>query len=219
MDNFHSDSAQQDSRVLHGLMTRLANRRPIFHSERDMQLALGWLMQEAWPVVKVRLEYRPTREREYIDIFRSTIDGRELFVELKYRTRALGATVGGEQFDLVDHSAHDHGCYDFLKDVERLERLVGHRPDASACCIILTNDWVYWTPSQRDTNDACFRLHEGREIVGDLAWKARASEGTTKGRDKVITLRGRYRATWTDYSTVGNSTFRYLLLAIDSAPR
>jgi hypothetical protein len=39
-------------------LDRLAQRRPIFHSEADLQLALAWELQTSYPDAAVRLEKR-----------------------------------------------------------------------------------------------------------------------------------------------------------------
>ena len=66
-----------------------------------------------------------------------------------------------------------------------------------------------------DTVDAAFRIHEGRNIQGELKWSKRASAGTTKSREAPIILNNSYELNWRDYSgfeEVRNGQFRYLLL-------
>jgi hypothetical protein len=43
------------------MLSLLAERRPVFHSERDFQHALAWQIQLAYPEAQIRLEPRPRR--------------------------------------------------------------------------------------------------------------------------------------------------------------
>ena len=107
------------------LLATLANKRPVFHSEADFQHALAWELQLLYPNVNIRLEYRPPwlDRRNYMDIWVIDEDT-AIAVELKYKTRSVDISIGGEQFALQNHAAQDLGRYDFVKDIERLERVV-----------------------------------------------------------------------------------------------
>ena len=97
-------------------IARLANERPIFHSEADFQHALAWLFHSLIPDARVRLEYRPfLDERVYLDIWVSRED-QAMAVELKYLTRELRTVIAGEHYHLRSQSARDISRYDFLKD-------------------------------------------------------------------------------------------------------
>ena len=199
-----------------GTLTSLAHTRPIFHSEADFQHALAWRVHQLWPDYSVRLEFRPPEftKRVHLDIW--AIGHPSLAIELKYKTRGLRANVGGELFELRDQSAQDIGRYDFLNDVQRVEQVVSSRRGVTGYAILLTNDSAYWRPPRSPgTIDAEFRIHQGRLVTGDLAWGAAASDGTMKGREAAIALRGSYALTWRDYSEPVRGRygkFRYLLL-------
>jgi hypothetical protein len=203
-------------------MASLAARRPIFHSEADFQHALAWELHQRWPGNAMRLEYKPpaASSRMYIDIWVTTPSG-AVAIELKYKTRRLHVTVAGESFALLDQSAQDIGRYDFLKDVQRLEEVVLDRQDVRGYAILVTNDRAYWSPATgRVTVDASFRLHDGRDLSGQLGWGAGTSAGTMRGREVAIGLRRPYRLAWRDYSRVTSSTygtFRYLLVGVGAA--
>ena len=81
--------------------------------------------------------------------------------------------------------------------------------------MILSNDSGYWRPGTKASPvDELFRLHEGREIEGELLWAPIAGLGTTRGRTDPLVLRSRYACAWRDYSNVAEGragTFRYLL--------
>ncbi|MDE0331870.1 MAG: hypothetical protein OXL41_08375 [Nitrospinae bacterium] len=196
-----------------GLMVTLSKERSIFHSEADFQHALAWRLHKAMPNDEIRLEYKPFQnERMYLDIW---LPGVGVALELKYLTKRLEQRSKQEPFALLDQGAQDIRRYDVLRDVQRLERMVAHAEVGYA--ILLTNDPLYWRPPSRPTIDEDFRLHEGREIAGDMAWSLKAAEGTTNGREKPISLKGSYYCVWRDYFSFGaatNQQFRYLMIEV-----
>ena len=201
------------------LLAGLATKRPVFHSEADFQHALAWELHLLDPNINVRLEYRPPwiDRRQYVDIW--VIQGdTETAIELKYKTKKMDISIAGEQFALQNQAAQDIGRYDFVKDIERLERVVATRRQVVGYAIILTNDSTYWShPRRSDSVDSDFRIQEGRTLSGLLAWGAGASEGTRRGRTDAIQLSNSYRLDWRDYSEVGNSKdmkFRYTTVQV-----
>lgn len=100
--------------------------------------------------------------------------------------------------------AHDLAHYDFWKDVRRVEQLVEARHASWGAVIAITDDPSYWTPSRRqDVLDTAFRLHEGREAFGVLAWARQT--GTTKGRTEDLALAGWTRCRGRHTRTRGGS--------------
>ncbi len=182
-------------------MRSLAATRPLFHSEADFQFALAWRIRELIPNCKVRLEYRVHLEDKplRLDVWLPTLG---TALELKYKTRQLLAPIGDESFSLEDQSARNLSRYDFLDDVRRLERLVEARRAERGFAVILTNDRGYWDAPTTDsrTDDAAFRLHEGRELCGTLAWSHADKLQAKKTRKQSIALSGSYRLFWRDYS-------------------
>ena len=75
---------------LAAIMRTLASKLPIFNSEADFQLALGWEIQLAHPAARLRMEYRPAYldRRAYLDLWAADSDWTAA-IELKYFTRAL----------------------------------------------------------------------------------------------------------------------------------
>jgi hypothetical protein len=204
---------------LRAIMQALAAKRPIFSSEADFQLALGWEIQLSHPAARIRMEYRPAYldRRGYLDLWAADV-GWAAAIELKYFTRALDLVVGGERFELLNQGAQDISRYDFVRDVERIEAVSRAQPGVMGYAIALTNDSSYWrVPTiPRPTIDAAFRIHEGSTLSGRSAWAESAGAGTTRGRDKAHVLHGSYPLRWADYSAVAPGpagTFRYVLVA------
>jgi hypothetical protein len=201
------------------VLTSLAIRRRIFHSEADFQHAFAWEVHKQLPDASIRLEFpilighRPL----HLDVLVAN-KGIVYAIELKYKTRGLKVLLGEEHFILKDQSAQDHGRYDLIKDIQRLEQIVAPRQNIVGHAIFLTNDSAYWTrQTQRKTVDADFRLHQGRVIQGTLKWADGASEGTKRNREKPLMLHGRYPVNWHRYSEVSPKTygqFRYLAIKV-----
>ena len=203
------------------LLAGLATKRPVFHSEADFQHALAWELHLMDPNINVRLEYRPPwiDRRQYVDIW-VIQDDTETAIELKYKTKKMDISIAGEQFALQNQAAQDIGRYDFVKDIERLERVVATRRPGVGYASILTNDSTYWShPRRGDSVDSDFRIQEGRTLSGLLAWGAGASEGTRRGRTDAIQLANSYQQDWRDYSEVGNSKdmkFRFMIVQVSN---
>jgi len=202
------------------MMSGLSGLRPVFHSEADFQHALAWEIHKKYPDCSMRLEIKPPylRKRIYLDIW--CVRGDTIIaIELKYKTRGFVANVNGEVFGLLDQSAQDVGRYDFVKDIQRLEKIVSEGSNIMGYAIFLTNDSAYWTPSRSNqTVDAGFRIHEGRILTGDLGWSLGASEGTMRGREGRLRVKDAYNMNWKDYSEISKKSygrFRYLLIEVE----
>lgn len=197
----------------------LQAERPVFHSEADFQHALAWEIHKRLPNAEVRLELPVAHAGKllHVDIW-VTLGKRILALELKYKTRRLSLQINGEHFNLLDHSAQDTGRYDFIKDIQRLERLLEGQENAEGYAILLTNDSSYWTqPRGERSVDAEFRIHEGRHLTGVLQWKPNASVGTMRGREAVLDVRGDYLLQWQDYTRLaeaGYGTLRSLTVRV-----
>ena len=200
---------------IHAVMTELAKTRAIFHSEADFQFALAWQIHEMMPDSQIRLEFNPRpldQEGLYLDIW---VLSEQVAIELKYKTKSLLALDDSEVFFLKEQAAQNHGRYDFIKDIERVESA------KRGFAIILTNDPSYWNEGsvRHDSHHYDFRIHEGRELSGELKWKdPEANVAKSGGRQNPIELSGSYSLHWRDYSEVpgtGNyGQFRYLAVAI-----
>lgn len=207
---------------LQAWLETLRRSRPVFHSEADLQHALAWTIQVSDARARVRLETRPAPGMR-LDLLISRLDlDRHLVLELKYLTAAWAGELDGERFKLLSQGAQDIRAYDVVKDIWRVERLVGGHPGWSGAVLVVTNDPSYWSrPAHgRLTNAHAFRIYEDQVISGSRAWGQETGAGTMKGREAAIELAGEYRCRWSDYSTLGGrrGTFRLLPITI-SGPR
>jgi hypothetical protein len=203
---------------MNATLKALAAKRPVFHSEADFQHALAWKIHQHRSTCQVRLEAPlPVGDkRGHIDIWMPD-DTAFCAVELKYKTRRVRVEVNGETFDLLDQSAQDFGRYDFLKDLERLERIVSANDDIVGYAVFLTNDSAYWTPPTRTgTIDAGLRIHDGRRIEGRLGWRRPLPKWLRERRADIV-VNGVYNLSWQDYAEPSRARygrFRYLIVEV-----
>lgn len=201
-------------------LSKLRNKRKLFHSEADFQFALAWEIQLLYPGAGVRLEYCPAAAPSmHIDII-VEYEGNAYPIELKYKTLKTEIAVENERYSLKSHGAQDIGKYDFLADIQRIEYLSRRLPAFhQGFAIWLTNDPLYWSrPSRENTIAPAFSLHQGASKQGVMAWAAHAGPGTTKGRTDAIRLTGQYWIQWQEYSRIGsgrNGCFQYAVIRID----
>jgi len=220
------DMAKQDSPMALDFTTilrSLAVERPIFHSEADMQHSLAWHTRLIHPEAGVRLEIPADflrQSRTSIDMLVRIGDHIE-YVELKYKTVQCDFRVGSERFRLKRGAAKDQGSYSFIKDIMRIESFIGDDRTAKGHAILVTNDSSYWTASQKlNPIDPDFHLIQDRVLHGRLTWAPHAGEGSKKGYEEPIALRGHYRLNWRDFPSehiLGCPTFRYLHVEIFGA--
>ncbi len=183
------------------VMTHLAARRPVFHSEADFQFAFAQSVAALDDGISVRLEVpqRGQRQRTYVDL---ACRGEEevSLVEFKYVTRAWIGTDGytSEEFDLRGHEALDLARLYFVHDMTRLEAWTAQKMTSNGFAILLTNDNRLWEQpaSGRVTRDRDFRLHEGHRLTGPLRWGTSEAPYEANNRN----LRGTYVAIWHGYS-------------------
>lgn len=195
------------------VLADLSSRRPVFHSEADLQFALAQAIAAADPDIQVRLEVRQPGDRaEYVDLVCAKSVRRTL-IELKYATTGwVGKDPSGERFQVKHHAAYDLARRYFIHDVSRLERFTSEVDSDDGIALMLTNEPGLWNPrvGRRITRDAQFRIHEGRVLEGKLRW----GNGGSSQFDQKLT--GSYPAVWRDYSNLEGprGQFRWLALPV-----
>ena len=209
------------SMLIATLMKGLAANCPIFLSEAEFQHALALHVRDAMPGRHVCLEFPPfPKEGMSLDM---CLPDMGIAIELKYGTRKLKVERDGGVFELGDQVSLPSLRYDFVKDVQRLERVTGEYDPADAgFAVLLTNDPSYWNPPRKkDPVDAEFRIHEGAVVEGKMGWSPTTKPGTKEGREDPIELNGSYECRWRDYLRLEDKygQFRYLAIKVpaDSA--
>ncbi|WP_280470570.1 hypothetical protein [Nocardia farcinica] len=194
-------------------MDELARHRPLFHSERDFQLALALVLAD--DVAQLRLEKALSvsepvggRRRLAVDVL-GKLNGNRIALELKYPKKRLRAEVEGEVFDLRDSGAPDLDAAAIWRDVQRIERLILDGAIEAGASITLTN-YPFW--SERTTTARSqayeFRLWDGRNVgPGTLQWKLKGGRVGER-----LTFESGYRCSWRRFGADAELGFRYLLL-------
>jgi hypothetical protein len=195
-------------------MKKLAQKHPFFYSKEAFKNALKHQLQEKFRVIENK------------DFHGCVVD---LWVEDPYSEQCyaiylmnklgrLTTHLENRLIELKNHGAQDIGRYDFLKQVEKLEKITTGSDNIKGIAILLTNDHLYWSePTRANTVDSYFRIHENRILTGELKWMEHASAGTTKDRENPLVIKGTYKLQWKHYSTVSNKRhgeFRYLAVHI-----
>lgn len=210
------------------VISDLQSRRKLFVSEADFQLELAMCIREIYPDAKVLLEYTPKFKPDmHIDIL-VIVNGEWIPIELKYVTKKLDTktqeTIFGFEYiwyNLKTRGAKDLQCYDYLKDIERIEDVKSSLQNETifrfreGYTIQITNDSSYLKePTKKECFYEEFALVEGVEKHGVLRWHENTGVGTTRGRESPITLQGQYPINWNEYSKIDDSssgTFYYLI--------
>ncbi|WP_406361002.1 hypothetical protein [Streptomyces sp. NBC_01579] len=204
------------SAALNEVLACLRARRPVFHSEADLQHSFALAVGEVAREVRCRLEVpvRGSDASEYLDLLCLGPAGRTA-IEFKYVTRQWAGTAGTppEEYALRGHNAPDVARRDFLRDVGRLERFCD-REDQNGLALLITNEASLWRPRQRrmPTRDEEFRVHDGRELSGTLLWAGGSFPDNTR------VLRGAYTLAWRPYMQLEGPGGEFRCLAVFITP-
>ncbi|OEV30215.1 hypothetical protein AN219_12130 [Streptomyces nanshensis] len=215
MEPIHDYDAIAGCASLREVIAQLGRRRPVFHSEADLQHSFAQALWDMAPHVHSRLEVpqRGSDKTEYLDLLCIGPEARTA-IEFKYFTRRWTGTAGvpAEDYVLKAHGATDLARLHFVRDVVRLERFC-NRSGQSGLALLLTNEAALWTPpasGRRRTRDHAFKLHHGSELSGTLLW----ADGAYK--PNTCSLRGTYVLEWRPYSALEapGGEFRYLAVFV-----
>lgn len=178
-------------------------KRSAYYSEAAVQLKIGIELYKRLKVEPMMEKKIPKIKRnEYLDIFINTNTGRRYGIELKYKTTNVN------RFQYVKQGAQNNGRYDFLKDVQRLEKLKSIKKIHKGFAILLTNDASYWSKLRTGSAVAQFELPDSKTLKKKFKarWKGR--------KGKTITLARQYTIKWSSECDCrnGKAPFRYCLI-------
>jgi hypothetical protein len=182
-------------------MKKLAQKHPFFSSKEAFKNSFKHQLQEKFRVIENKDFHGCV-----VDLWVEDPNSEQQYA-IYLMNKLAGLTIKQEnQFiELKHHGAEDCGRYDFLKQVEKLEKITMGRDNVNGIAILLTNDHLYWNPPTKShTVDSYFRIHENRVLTGELKWLEHASSGTMKDREAPIVIKGTYKLQWQHYSTVSN---------------
>lgn len=166
-------------------MHRLSLWRPIFHSEADFQFSLAWIIKEIYPDCEIRLEYVPDFNTNlHLDIL-VILDGKWIPIELKYTTKKCIKTINDEVYVLKEQGAKDQGCYNYLKDIMRIEEFRNKTSKfIEGYAIKITSEMSYLKPPTKiNCTYAEFSIEDGSIKTGCMNWDANTGKGTMRGME------------------------------------
>ena len=201
---------------IYEIMHQLSIWRPIFHSEADFQFSLAWLIKKKYPECEIRLEFVPEFNPSlHLDIL-VILNGKWIPIELKYTTRKCIKTINDEVYVLKEQGAKDQGCYNYLKDIMRIEEFRNKSNNfIEGYTIKITSEISYLKPPTKvNCTYAEFSIEDGSIKTGCMNWAANTGKGTMRGMEAPIELTGIYPINWKEYSKVDDNnsgTFMYLV--------
>lgn len=207
---------------IHKVISHLSQWRPIFYSEADFQFSLAWLIKTMYQNCDIRLEFIPEfNPNLHLDIL-VILDGKWIPIELKYTTKAYNVRIGDEVYSLKEQGAKDLGCYNYLKDIMRIEEF---RDKANkfieGYTIKITSEMTYIKPPMKaNCSYKAFSIENGAVKTGVLEWSPNTNMGTKKGHETPIILTDTYPIQWREYSKIDDrngGTFMYVVNTIKNS--
>ena len=153
---------------IHEIIRQLSIWRPIFHSEADFQFSLAWIIKEIYPDCEIRLEFVPDFNTNlHLDIL-VILDGKWIPIELKYTTKKCIKTINDEVYVLKEQGAKDQVCYNYLKDIMRIEEFRDKTSKfIEGYTIKITSEMSYLKPPTKvNCTYAEFSIEEGSIKTG-----------------------------------------------------
>jgi len=176
--------------ILQNIHKFLAQANEIFFNEADFQQRLALYLEQTGQYKKIFLEYfvpnahvlcpqNRWKNDMHIDIVVLTKKGEYVPIELKYKTKQVNTNfyvfddTKNPPISPVKHiGANNEGCYDFWKDVCRIEILKStYSKVVGGFAIFLTNDALYWNgPSTLNVQYAEFSMKNDPAPKGTSRW-------------------------------------------------
>ncbi|MCR5430421.1 MAG: hypothetical protein K6E58_04240 [Eubacterium sp.] len=204
---------------LEKVLRELRKKRKAFVSEADFQLALAWQIKQMYKdEVEVRCEY-PLESDSSIHIDIVVIKKNKWIpIELKYKTKECNID-DNDKFHLKNHGAKDVGCYDYLKDISRIEKISKRKEFWKGYTVLLTNDLSYLKkPKKEKAYYRNFSLENKKKLHRYLRWDGNTSDETVNARPN-FNLSKYYSCHWKKYTDVNTSdgeiVFKYLMHVIN----
>jgi hypothetical protein len=201
--------------IIQHIISALKLRKNFFLNEEDIQLYLANYFIQSNEFENVFVEYRisdellknyPWKNKEiYIDIVLK-FDGNFFPIEIKYKTtnQIIQISVVGtteHYFTLKHHGAKDIGCYDFWKDVKRIEILEESFEHCQLGIVLfVSNDPTYQIePKNSSVSYYQFSIHNGRKLMAGETLKWNNDPVVVKVRHP-ITMKREYKIIWSKMS-------------------
>jgi len=208
----------------------LASRQDFFIREQDIQLYLAKKFIDSKLFNNVFIEYHVpanlmNNQYPWSDIDHIYIDivleykGKFYPIEIKYKTKKqnLQFNIFGQKgipVTLGQHGGQNIGCYNFWKDINRVELFEQIFPNVERGVVLFaSNDPTYRNaPLDPKASYAQFSIHDGRKVSKDspLYWN-NGSCGTAKGRPEIHLIHD-YNIVWTQMKQMQQIQDLYYIL-------
>lgn len=196
-------------------VSNLAINRPIFYSEADFQLELGFKLKSKGH--EVRLE-RPIHAKDGKTFELDIVVDNEVVIELKYKKIDCKYVIGNEIFILKKDGGGKENRYKIFKDVWRVRHLVERKSFKEGFVVLMTNDEQYWNCVSKKLHAHQFDLSDGRALI-----KGQTLEmGGKKKLYNPIEINFNDELKWVDYRTPNqsdnpNTGFRFLVIDVNNS--
>jgi len=192
----------------------LAVHRPIFYSEADFQLELGFELKSKGH--EVRLE-RPIHAKDGKTFELDIVVDNEVVIELKYKKIECKYEIGNEIFILKKDGGGKENRYKIFEDVWRVRHLVERKSFKKGFVVLMTNDDQYWKCVSKKLHAYRFDLSDGRAL--------RNGQTLEMGGEKFydpIEIKFNDVLKWVDYKTGNqpdnlNTGFRFLVIDVNNS--
>ena len=187
------------------VIEELQNKK-LFTSEAQMQLEMAMIIKGSPGVKNVIPEYVPKFDSKmHIDLLVITNDNKWIPIELKYKKKELKFIDEDTKclYSLTNQGARDYGCYDYLKDIQRIEsiRKENKTDFQEGYTIFITNDKGYQKAKDDKVNYIAFALLDKTTKKGELSWREGSCE-LTKSKSTPIKLDDEYQINWEKFSAI-----------------
>ncbi len=189
--------------ILNQIVYALGQRNDFFIREQDIQLYLANHFINSHLFDNVFIEYHvpnnlivnypwPDSNNIYIDIVLEK-NGRFYPVEIKYKTVAqvIPSMVFGQNANVIlgHHGAQNIGCYDFWKDIKRIEIFEQtFQYVERGVVLFVSNDLTYQNATLNpNVGYTKFSIHHGRVIPVNSILNWNGNLAVANGRPKLIT--------------------------------
>jgi hypothetical protein len=214
--------------TLDKILTRVAARRPVFHSEADFQHALALELSRHHHAVRqevpIQVKIKGQSVGVELDLLATDPEsGVTSAIELKYISAPHDVTNGGEPFSLSANWGTNLSRFDALADLERVSAVIMAGKATQGFTILLTNASTAWSRDVMTTSimARAFSIHEGRQFVAGetLDWFPPIPTVGSVSKKRLfpyapVQIPKGQICRWRDYSKMkgANGVFRYLML-------
>lgn len=219
-----------DTEFIYSIMNELAEiDNKIFSNEAQFKLDFIIRLLEKLPLCEIVTEYRYTNNgRKHIDfvVFLNVAEPVCFPFEIKYKTldKEVEYRVGEYIYKTYNQGSYDTGCYDFIKDIRKLETLVDTLEYKGKVykvqkgyAVFLTNGKAYYKGIEKDEYYwQNFSLAQ-KNLSGKIKWRDMGNGKNYSTIGDPIELKGSYSLKWKNYNVpiVGGDLPRFKYLVVD----